>query len=94
MTHSPRACCPNMEPAFISCLIWHNSIHVNGFREISEVDRLHWRMVPTDYDSIALKMRKAAIAAPKPLSILTTVTPAAQEFSMARSAAKPFRLAP
>ena len=34
-------------------------------------------------------MRLAANPAPKPLSILTTVTPAAQELSIPRSAARP-----
>jgi len=34
-------------------------------------------------------MRPTAIAAPKPLSILTTVTPDAQLVSMAKSAVKP-----
>ena len=39
-------------------------------------------------------IRLAANPAPKPLSILTTVTPAAQEFSMPKSAAMPWKLAP
>src|ERR1041385_3657359 len=39
-------------------------------------------------------MRLAAAAAPNPLSMLTTVTPDAQEFSMARSAASPPKEAP
>ena len=39
-------------------------------------------------------MRLAAAAAPNPLSILTTVTPDAQEFSMASSAASPPNEAP
>lgn len=39
-------------------------------------------------------MRIAAMAAPKPLSILTTVTPEAQEFSIAKSAATPPNEAP
>jgi hypothetical protein len=39
-------------------------------------------------------MRLAANPAPKPLSILTTVTPAAQELSIPRSAARPPKLAP
>src|SRR5207247_4220369 len=37
-------------------------------------------------------MRVAAAAAPKPLSIFTTTTPAAQVLSMPRSAARPPRL--
>src|SRR5919106_4796991 len=36
----------------------------------------------------------AAAAAPKPLSMLTTVRPAAQELSIAKSAARPWKLAP
>ena len=40
------------------------------------------------------KTRAAAIAAPKPLSMLHTVTPAAQLFSMVSSAARPWKLAP
>jgi len=39
-------------------------------------------------------MRLAAAAAPNPLSMLTTVTPEAQEFNMARSAASPPNDAP
>ena len=39
-------------------------------------------------------MRVAAAAAPKPLSMFTTTTPAAQEFSIASSAARPPKLAP
>ena len=38
-------------------------------------------------------MRAAAIAAPKPLSMLTT-NPGAQAFSIVRSAASPSNLAP
>ena len=37
----------------------------------------------------SLRMRWAAIAAPKPLSMLTTTTPEAQLVSMAKSAVKP-----
>jgi hypothetical protein len=40
------------------------------------------------------QMRLAAAAAPKPLSILTTVTPAAQELSMPSRAASPPNDAP
>ncbi len=39
-------------------------------------------------------MQEATQAAPKPLSILTTVTLEAQELSMPRSAAMPPKLAP
>lgn len=39
-------------------------------------------------------MVEAATAAPKPLSMLTTVTPVAQELSMPRRAASPPKLAP
>ncbi len=39
-------------------------------------------------------MQEATQAAPKPLSILTTVTLEAQELSMPRSAATPLKLAP
>lgn len=39
-------------------------------------------------------MQEATQAAPKPLSMLTTVTLEAQEFSMPRSAATPPKLAP
>ncbi len=42
----------------------------------------------------ARRMRAAAAAAPKPLSILTTVTPAAQELSMPRRGARPLKAAP
>ena len=40
------------------------------------------------------QIRLAAAAAPKPLSMLTTVTPAAQELSIPRSAARPPNEAP
>ena len=40
------------------------------------------------------QMRLAAAAAPKPLSIFTTVIPAAQELSMPSSAARPPKAAP
>src|SRR3954449_6260681 len=40
------------------------------------------------------QIRLAAAAAPNPLSMLTTVTPDAQELSMARSAARPPKDAP
>src|SRR3954464_12842882 len=40
------------------------------------------------------QIRLAAAAAPNPLSMLTTVTPDAQELSMARSAARPPKEAP
>ena len=40
------------------------------------------------------QIRLAAAAAPKPLSMFTTVTPAAQEFSMPSSAASPPNEAP
>ena len=39
-------------------------------------------------------MTPAAYPAPNPLSMFTTVTPAAQEFSIARSAANPPNEAP
>jgi hypothetical protein len=39
-------------------------------------------------------MRRAAAAAPKPLSMLTTVMPEAHELSMPKSAAKPPNEAP
>lgn len=39
-------------------------------------------------------MRLAANPAPKPLSMLTTVTPAAQELSIPNNAASPLKLAP
>ena len=39
-------------------------------------------------------MRLATHAAPKPLSMLTTVTPLAQEFNIPRRAASPSKLAP
>lgn len=39
-------------------------------------------------------IRLAANPAPKPLSILTTVTPAAQELSIPNKAASPLKLAP
>src|SRR5262249_53534462 len=44
--------------------------------------------------SIFRFMSAAAKPAPKPLSMLTTVTPDAQEFSIAKSAAMPPKLAP
>src|SRR5262249_14174637 len=40
------------------------------------------------------RIRIAAAAAPKPLSTFTTTRPAAQEFSMASSAASPPKLVP
>jgi len=39
-------------------------------------------------------IKPAANPAPKPLSMFTTVTPAAHEFSIPRSAARPLKLAP
>ena len=42
----------------------------------------------------ALATRAAAIPAENPLSIFETVTPGAQEFSMASKAASPWKLAP
>ena len=39
-------------------------------------------------------MRMAIMAAPKPLSILTTDTPVAHAFSIPRRAARPWKLAP
>jgi hypothetical protein len=39
-------------------------------------------------------MEEAIAAAPKPLSMLTTETPIAQEFSIASSAVNPPKLAP
>ena len=39
-------------------------------------------------------MRLAVYPAPKPLSIFTTVTPAAQLFSIVSSAARPSKVAP
>ena len=46
------------------------------------------------HDDFFRLMRVAANAAPKPLSILTTVTPPAQELSMPSSAATPPKAAP
>ncbi len=45
-------------------------------------------------DRHARQIRLAAAAAPKPLSMFTTVTPAAHELSMPRSAASPPNAAP
>ena len=42
----------------------------------------------------SLFISAAAKPAPKPLSIFTTVTPAAQEFSIASNADRPWKLAP
>ena len=53
-----------------------------------QIQRFHWS-IPRIW--LILWARKPA---PKPLSILTTLTPLAQEFSMASSAANPPRLAP
>src|SRR5439155_22153113 len=47
-----------------------------------------------DIRRAARAMRKAAIAAPKPLSMLTTVRPAAHEASIPSSAAMPSKAAP
>ncbi len=46
------------------------------------------------YEIDACVIRDAATAAPNPLSMLTTVTPAAQLFSAASNAATPPKLAP
>ena len=43
---------------------------------------------------LALRNRNAAIAAPKPLSMLHTTTPAAQLLSIVSNAASPSKLAP
>ena len=50
--------------------------------------------VENAHDGFFRLMRVAAKAAPKPLSMLTTVTPPAQELSMPRSAATPSKAAP
>jgi hypothetical protein len=49
---------------------------------------------PQLYSEASRKMSSAAQAAPKPLSMLTTVTPLPQELSMLSSAARPPKLAP
>ena len=46
------------------------------------------------YETRLRRIRQARWAAPKPLSMLTTVSPAAHELSMASSAARPLRLVP
>ena len=47
-----------------------------------------------DFHREFLAIIAAAIAAPKPLSILTTTTPGEQEFSIPKSAARPLNEAP
>ena len=54
-----------------------------GLRELEHSPRRH-----------PAQIRLAAAAAPNPLSMFTTVTPAAQELSIARSAASPPKEAP
>ena len=56
-------------------------------REAVEIDRLHEA-------AVCLLMRCAWKAAPKPLSMFTTLRPEAHEFSMAKSAVSPPRFAP
>ncbi len=58
-----------------------------GPREAVEVDRLH-------EPAVCLLMRCAWHAAPKPLSMFTTLSPDAHEVSMANSAVSPPRFAP
>src|SRR5665213_1176586 len=59
--------------------------------KIADRRRRLWRMEEVDQ---RCKIRDAAYAAPNPLSMLTTVTPAAQLFSMESKAASPPKLAP
>jgi hypothetical protein len=56
-----------------------------------------WRMMfryPAVRHLSFLLIKLAANPAPNPLSMFTTVTPAAQEFNIPRSAASPLKLAP
>ena len=65
----------------------------NASNEFWEVGVGSWRLelTPAFYRWL---IRLATQAAPNPLSILTTVTPLAHEFSMPSSAASPSKLAP
>ena len=54
----------------------------------------HGATVPSPADETAFATLAAATPAEKPLSMLDTVTPGAQEFNMARRAANPWKLAP
>src|SRR6185503_97724 len=55
----------------------------------------HWSSASGTCDNRSrVNMRCAAAAAPRPLSMLTTVNPVAQLLSMPSSAARPLKLAP
>ena len=57
-------------------------------------DALEVQVAHADVSSQVRLMIAAAMPAPNPLSMLTTLTPAAQEFSMASNAAMPPRFTP
>ena len=59
-----------------------------GTRDAVEIGGFH------QLGGLVVRMRWAAMAAPKPLSMLTTVRPDAQVLSMPRSAASPWKAAP
>ena len=74
-----RLCCP--------CDQWGSFAHSRGLGWVSGA--------PNHRPRSAMRLIvEAATAAPKPLSMLTTVTPVAQELSMPRRAASPPKLAP
>jgi hypothetical protein len=54
----------------------------------------HTRLLASPLLQVTRLIKLAATPAPKPLSIFTTVTPAAQELSIASRAASPPKLAP
>src|SRR5919202_6746917 len=63
---------------------------------VHHIDPGEWRLGTGehDLDGHASQIRLAATAAPKPLSMFTTVTPEAQEFSIPSKAASPPKEAP
>jgi hypothetical protein len=102
--------CPNAQAdlteiigahAAADCLkLWHSSHTYAAMakdKTLSQEQRLDYFTGKDDVvlaDFIAESTLRAAAAAPNPLSMLTTVSPAAQELSIVRSADRPSKLAP
>ena len=84
--------------SLISGNILHKAIgswmeRIEPFRRLSTRRDAHWCSLPPG-GIYTRFMRLAANPAPKPLCMLTTVTPAAQELSIPNKAANPLKLAP